>query len=301
MSLEPSRVHAIADAIELSYERGEPIAAPPSATEPGFDLAAAYQIEAELTGRRRAAGQRTVGLKVGFANKAMWRILKLDTLVWAHMYERTVHMAPSGTALLSIAGRVSPRIEPEIVFKLARPVEPGLTDPEAILACVEWMALGLEINDCVFPDWKFQPADFVAAYGFHTALIVGPPHAPGPGDAAMLASLTLQLSKDGAVVEEGAGKNALRSPALCLGELASALARQSVTPPLAAGELVSTGTLTTPVAIEKKSEVRSQKAEATSDAMKTEVTVEVTTADVTKAGDQRRKPAAWTTLDVDFT
>ena len=43
---------------------------------------------------------------------------------------------------------------------------------------------------------------------------------------------------------EGAGRNSLRSPALCLGELASAIARQPAAEPLAAGELVSSGTLT---------------------------------------------------------
>jgi 2-keto-4-pentenoate hydratase len=53
------------------------------------------------------------------------------------------------------------------------------------------------------------------------------------------------LNKNGTLVEEGSGKAALRSPALCLGELASAIVRQGAEP-LVAGELVSTGTLTTP-------------------------------------------------------
>jgi 2-oxo-3-hexenedioate decarboxylase len=230
-----------------AYDDGQPLPASLSAQHPaGFDLATAYAIEAELVRLRRASGRRTVGLKVGFANKAMWRILKLETLVWAHMYDNTVHLSDGPAATHSLAGRVSPRIEPEIVFKLARAVEPGLTDPAAILEAVEWMALGFEINDCVFPEWKFQPADFVAAFGFHTALVVGPRRAVTPEDAGALATFTLRLSKNGVLVEEGAGKAALRSPALCLGELASAIARQSVTAPLAAGDLVSTGTLTTP-------------------------------------------------------
>jgi len=51
--------------------------------------------------------------------------------------------------------------------------------------------------------------------------------------------------KDGELVEEGSGKNALRSPARSLGELAAAISRQPDAEPLAAGELVSSGTLTT--------------------------------------------------------
>ena len=42
--------------------------------------------------------------------------------------------------------------------------------PAAVLASVEWLALGFEIVDSVFADWKFQPADFVAAFGLHAAL-----------------------------------------------------------------------------------------------------------------------------------
>jgi 2-oxo-3-hexenedioate decarboxylase len=50
-------------------------------------------------------------------------------------------------------------------------------------------------------------------------------------------------------VEEGSGKNSLRSPALCVAELAAAISRRSDTEPLAAGELISSGTLTNSVLI----------------------------------------------------
>ena len=69
------------------------VVSPPSARDAGFDLAAAYAVEAELVRLRRAAGRTTVGRKVGYANKAVWRVLKLDTLVWAHMYDDTVRYA----------------------------------------------------------------------------------------------------------------------------------------------------------------------------------------------------------------
>src|SRR5262249_9267338 len=75
----------------------------PSSEDPAFDLAAAYAVERELVRMRRERGHRTGGRKVGYANKAMWRVLKLDTLVWAHMYDDTVHYAARGTATLSIA------------------------------------------------------------------------------------------------------------------------------------------------------------------------------------------------------
>ena len=42
--------------------------------------------------------------------------------------------------------------------------------PAAVLDCVESIALGFEIIDCVYPDWKFTPIDFVASYGLHAGL-----------------------------------------------------------------------------------------------------------------------------------
>ena len=64
-----------------------------------------------VCGRARAradaalGGRKTVGVKVGYANKAMWRVLKLDTLVWAHMYDDTVRYANANVATLSLAHR----------------------------------------------------------------------------------------------------------------------------------------------------------------------------------------------------
>jgi 2-keto-4-pentenoate hydratase len=198
-------------------------------------------VESEIVRLRQTEGRTSVGLKVGFANKAMWRALKLETVVWAHMYNDSVRYAGGNHESLSLLHMVAPKIEPEIVLKVKEPLT-GSTDAAAILSHVEWIALGFEIIDCVFPDWKFQPVDFVAALGLHKALIVGEPHsvttAAIPKLAEELPAFKLRLSRDGQMVEEGFGKNSLRSPALCLGELARVR-------PLQPGELVSSGTLTT--------------------------------------------------------
>src|SRR5215470_8731334 len=158
----------------------------PSSEDPAFDLAAAYAVERELARLRAETGHRTIGRKVGYANKAMWRALKLETLVWAHLYDDTVHRVTGGEATLAIGRMYSPKIEPEIVFKLKSPLADVRGDAAAALAGVEWLALGFEIIDTVYPDWKFQPADFVAAYGLHAALVVGEPSPVEPGAIARL-------------------------------------------------------------------------------------------------------------------
>lgn len=238
---------AIARELMAAYAARAALTAPPSARDPSFDLDAAYAVEAEADRLRREEGWTPAGRKVGYASKAVWRALKLETLAWAHMYDRTVHYAQGNTASLDVGRFASPKIEPEIVFKMRRRLD-GTADAAAALDAVEWVALGFEIIDCVYPGWTFQPADFVAACGLHAALIVGEPQpveaATMPALVDQLARFTLRLLRNGELVVEGAGKNSLRSPALCLGELAAAISRRMPAEPLAAGELVSSGTLT---------------------------------------------------------
>ena len=240
-------IHALAAELTDAFAERRILSTPPSSRD-GLDLSTAYAVERELVRMRRSSGQETVGVKVGYANKAMWRVLGLDTLVWAHLYDHTVRSANANVGTLSLAHTISPRVEPEIVFKMKGPLATGIREPAAALEAVEWLALGFEIIDCPYADWKFQPADFVAAGGLHAALVVGEPRPVAPANipdlVEQLPKFKLRLSKNGQLIEEGSGRNSLRSPALCLAELASAMANQGGAEPLAAGDLVSSGTLT---------------------------------------------------------
>jgi len=230
-----------------AYETGQMIDVPPSG-RPGFNLDTAYKVETTLKGLREASGHRSVGRKVGYANKAMWRVLKLETLVWAHMYDDTVHDAENNSTTLAVAHPRSLKIEPEIVFGLNQAMAGELSDAAAALECVEWLALGFEIIDCPYPDWKFQPSDFVASFGLHAALVIGervPVRSESIGTLVdELSRFKVRISMNGEFVEEGSGRNSLKSPALCLAELGAAIARRFPDELLNAGEIVSSGTLT---------------------------------------------------------
>ncbi len=238
-------IQSAARELLTAYETGKMVAEPLSAR--GFNLDACYAIEWAIKRTREQAGHKITGRKVGFANKAMWRILKLPTLVWGHMYDDTVHFAGGNSATLSLPKARSLKIEPEIMFGLQRPITSDLADAGAALEACEWIAFGYEIIDCPFPDWQFQPGAFVASLGLHAALIVGErkPVTPEliPALVEQLPKFKVRMSKNGQFVEEGTGKNSLRSPALCLAELASAVIKRGQ-PPLGAGEIISTGTLT---------------------------------------------------------
>jgi 2-oxo-3-hexenedioate decarboxylase len=241
-----ANVTALAREMLDAYTTGGSIPVPPSAREAGFDLDTGYAVEAELARLRQAAGHAIVGRKIGLGNRAVWKALNLKTLVWASMYDDTVHYAKNGRGVISLARMRAPKIEPEIVVKL-RSV-PASADPVAVVEAIEWLAFAYEIVDCPYPDWKFQGGDFMASLGLHAALLVGEPRPVRKEDAKrlveQLGSFTVRLSKNGEVVQEGGGKNVLDNPALCLAEFVSALPAQKFTTPLRAGELISTGSLT---------------------------------------------------------
>ena len=240
-------VEALARELLATQENGQMIPVPPS-SRPDFDLNAAYDVEAILKRFREAEGHKAVGRKVGYANKAMWRVLKLETLVWAHMYDDTVHRHDDNRATLALPPSRSLKIEPEIVFGLKRPILSEGLDAAAALESTDWLAMGFEIIDCPFPGWQFQPCDFVASFGLHAALVIGERISIQPEAISTLVDelprFKVRMLKNGDLVEEGSGKNSLRSPALCLAELAGAILRRFPMQPLSAAEIVSSGTLT---------------------------------------------------------
>lgn len=215
---------------------------------PRFDLEAAYRVAAEIVKVRRARGEKTIGRKVGFTNRNIWAEYGATAPIWSHVYDRTVHFAGDGRAEVSLRGSVQPRLEPEIAFGLNAPLPSSVNDPVRILEKIEWLAPSFEIVDCHFDGWKFQPADSVADFSFHWRLIVGTPRVIGAGEIPELVSrlrdCRITLSNGGTVADRGVGANALGHPLVALAHLAGMLAHQSQFEPLAAGEVITTGTLT---------------------------------------------------------
>jgi 2-oxo-3-hexenedioate decarboxylase len=241
------RIEDIARELLGALDRGGTI---PSVADrkPGFDWTEAWRVAAELTRLRRARGERTVGRKIGFTNRNIWAEYGATAPIWAHVYDRTLVFAEDPRVTLSLLGSARPRIEPEIAFRLAAPLEAGVTEPSKILERVEWIAASFEIVDCHFADWKFRAAESVADFSLHWRLVVGAPHLVRAREiaelAAQLRDCRVTLRRDGAVADRGVGANALGHPAAALAHLADVLARQPQFEPLRAGEVITTGTLT---------------------------------------------------------
>jgi 2-oxo-3-hexenedioate decarboxylase len=244
--MDAASVRSIAERLIDAQDRAATLP-PIAAATRGFDVDAAYDVLHEIESRRIVQGWRPVGRKIGFTNRTIWPRYGVYQPMGARVWSHTVQHAKAGHATQPLAGFVQPRIEPEVVFKLAAPLSAG-ADARAVLAATEWIAPGFEIVQSHFPHWRFAAADCTAAFGLHAALTVGEPYqidrANRDAIEAMLPTFRATLRKGDVVVDTGVGANVLDSPALAVAYLAKVLAQYPKHPPLQAGELVTTGTIT---------------------------------------------------------
>ena len=236
---------AIAREIKEAQDRGGQVA-PFTSRLPDLSLPDAYDVAQRVRSMREAEGARPVGRKIGFTNASLWPIYDVHMPIWGYVYDTTLTRFADGRASCSLRGLAEPRIEPEIVLGLRSPVGAGASVAD-VIAAVEWIACGFEIVQTQFPGWKFKVADTVIDNGLHGRLVMGPTvplERLGADPAAALASFTVELSRDGAHVESGKGANVLGSPLNAMAHLGAVVAAQGSRAALAAGEVVTTGTLT---------------------------------------------------------
>jgi 2-oxo-3-hexenedioate decarboxylase len=238
---EPIDIQAVAAEAFGTLDTGRQIE-PFSSRLSSFNLDDAYRVTAAVRKMREARGELPLGRKIGFTNPTVWTYAPM----WGYVYNRTVHNLTEIGDTFSLVGLAEPRIEPEIVFKLASAPASGM-DETALLACLDWVGHGFEIVQSIFPGWKFSAPDAVAAFGLHGALLIGPRHsiAAHTGDwSRTLSTFEIDLKREGTVVDHGRAANLLGGPVSALRHLVDILSRDQVNPPLAAGEIVTTGTLT---------------------------------------------------------
>jgi 2-keto-4-pentenoate hydratase len=239
-------VRAIASEMKAAQESVRQIE-PFTTRLPNFDLSTAYEVANLIHRARLADGAKPIGRKIGFTNPDMWAKFGVREPVWAYVYDTTVVYLRETRSACELSRFAEPKIEPEIVLQFNRvpQAEAGL---DGVLNAIGWVAHGFEIVQSHFPGWKFQAPDTVADCALHGALLIGPPQPmPRLGSDVIdsLESFTLTLSCDGRLIETGKGSNVLGNPLAAIAHLMSVLAKQPNYASLEAGEIVTTGTITT--------------------------------------------------------
>ena len=217
----------------------------PSEQPDSLSLAEAYAVAERIAALREARGGRAVGWKIGFTNRSIWGRYGVHAPIWGPVWDSTAALLDGTDATLSLAGLSQPRLEPEIAFGFARAPVAGMSLDE-LRACVGWVAHGFEVVHTHFADWRFTLPDTVADFALHGRLRIGPRvrvH-DWPTLAEDLSALQVELLCDGTVKDRGIGNVVLDGPLHAVQQWLAAMASASPAWHVAAGEFVTTGTIT---------------------------------------------------------
>lgn len=232
---------APAKARALYEARRTRVPIPPFTDEdPTLGMADGYAIQRELVPLLLADGDRIAGYKVGATSKPAQRLFGLDSPDYGPVFGSTIYGSADAVPLDRF---IQPKIEAEIAFVMRdRLVGPGVTPADARRAIAGAVA-AVEIVDSRIEDWRIKLADTVADLASNGAVAFSGQLVPVDGlDVRMIG---VALSRNGELVDTGAGAAALGDPLAVVAWLANVLAENGVA--LEPGHLVMTGSLHAPV------------------------------------------------------
>jgi 2-keto-4-pentenoate hydratase len=205
-----------------------------------LDEAGGYAVQAAGLALRTAAGERLAGRKVGLTTSVAQRTVSASGPVSGYLLRSTI--TPVGDEF-DCTGLVAPRLEVEVAFVLARPLQGPAVTPADVLAATAYLAPAFEVVDS---RWEGGPAgagallaDDVSA----VAVIVGAEVDPAAVD---LPGLRVSAQVGERAVTGDAG-NVMGDPARSVAWLCADLHRRGEG--LAAGDLVLSGALCGPVPV----------------------------------------------------
>lgn len=234
--MTPELARQWAQALYDARANGKPIA-PFTDTDPSLDMDDGYAIQRELLAMILADGDTVIGHKVGVTSKPMQRMLGVDSPDHGPVLSSTVYRNGDTIPLDRF---IAPKIEAEIVFVLGSALRgPGVSLDEA-RAAISGVVAGLEIVDSRIEDWRIKLADTVADLASNGAMalaeqVVPFTEIPDPRLVGMV------LTRNGELVDTGAGAAALGDPVAVVAWLANVLGRNGIA--LQPGHLIMTGAL----------------------------------------------------------
>jgi 2-keto-4-pentenoate hydratase len=194
----------------------------------------AYAIQTSNIDRRIAGGARTIGRKIGLTSKPMQNLLGVSEPDFGVLLD---DMFVEDGDEVPLEEMLQPRIEAEIAFVMERDLAgPGVTTANA-LAAIGGVMPAVEIVDSRIADWRIKLIDTVADNASSGKLVIG-------GRMRKVTDLDLRLigmaiSRNGQLIDTGAGAAALGNPARCVAWLANKLGSFGAT--LRAGDILLPG------------------------------------------------------------
>lgn len=237
------RLSIAADALHEARQRRRPI--PPISTTYGITtLDDAYAV-AELGIRRRIdAGARIIGKKVGLTSAAVQQQLGVSQPDFGMLLS---DMELADGEPVPMERLIQPKIEAEIAFVIGRDLPERSPSYSEFLVAIAYALPALEIVDSAIVDWKISLVDTVADNASCGMYVLGTqPVLLGLCD---LATVTMQLDRNGYTASTGTGAASLGHPLRAAYWLARTMAERGRS--LRAGEVILSGALGPMVPLER--------------------------------------------------
>jgi len=204
--------------------------------DPTLGMADGYAIQRELIQLLLADGDRIVGHKVGLTSKPMQKMVGVDSPDYGPVLASTIYRDGD---TIPASRFIAPKIEAEIVFVIGERLEgPGVTVTQAHAAIAGAVA-AMEIVDSRIADWRIKLADTVADLASNGAMATSSRIVPITDIDTRLIGMT--LTRNGELIDTGAGAAALGDPVAVVAWLANVLGGDGVA--LEPGHLIMTGAL----------------------------------------------------------
>lgn len=218
---------------------------------PGLDILTGYQVQEAIIRDKVANGHTVVGVKLGLTSRAKQERMGIDSPLTAVITDR-MHL-DTGTPV-DLKRFIHPRIEPEIVFTMARDLRgPGVTAADA-MAAVGKVRAGFEVIDSRYRDFSFALPDVIADNASSAGFYIGDiARDPAELDLSLEACI---VRVNGEVVDTATGAAVQGHPGEALALAANSLAARGQY--IRAGDTVLTGGLTDAVFITAGDEISAQ-------------------------------------------
>jgi 2-keto-4-pentenoate hydratase len=204
--------------------------------DPTLGMADGYAIQRELIELLLADGDRIVGHKVGLTSKPMQKMVGVDSPDYGPVLASTIYRDGD---TIPASRFIAPKIEAEIVFVIGERLEgPGVTVTQAH-AAISGAVAAMEIVDSRIADWRIKLADTVADLASNGAMATSSRIVPITDIDTRLVGMT--LTRNGELIDTGAGAAALGDPVAVVAWLANVLGGDGVA--LEPGHLIMTGAL----------------------------------------------------------
>jgi 2-oxo-hept-3-ene-1,7-dioate hydratase len=210
-----------------------------SKTWPEITLEDAYAIQALVNEMKVAQGSKIIGNKIGLTSKAMQQSSQIDEPDFGVLHD---YMLIEDGAKVPFERFIVPRVEPELVFVLGKPLKGpgvGLLD---VLRATEYVIPAIEIIDARVQNPR-KIFDTVADNGAAAGLVLGGrPVGPMEVDLRWVSAL---LYRNADIEESGVAAGVLGHPAVAIAWLANKVAPFGTT--LEPGRVMLSGSFTRPV------------------------------------------------------